>query len=75
MHFGFAELTVILCIQNQYSFAMSFEGSFNFPSESIKIIGESIGIQGLADEVAKETSEDITFRLKNIIQVLKYFLI
>ena len=54
---------------------MSFEGgSVNFPSESIKIIGESIGIQTLADDVAKETAEDITFRLKNILQV-RFFLL
>ncbi|RXG68129.1 Transcription initiation factor TFIID subunit 6 [Armadillidium vulgare] len=39
-----------------------------FPLESVKIIGESIGIQSVSDEVAKEVSEDITFRLKNILQ-------
>lgn len=46
-----------------------------FPLESIKIIGESIGIQTISDEVAKEVAEDITFRLKNIIQVSSGFIL
>lgn len=37
--------------------------------ESIKIIGESIGISSLGDDVAKELAEDISFRLKCIVQV------
>ena len=40
-----------------------------FPTESVKIIAESIGIPTLADDVAKELAEDATFRLKVLIQV------
>ncbi|KAH9507957.1 Transcription initiation factor TFIID subunit 6 [Bulinus truncatus] len=37
-------------------------------SKSIKIIAESIGISGLADEAASFLAEDITYRLKLIVQ-------
>ncbi len=37
--------------------------------ESLKVIAESIGIPSLSDECGKELSEDITFKLKHIIQV------
>ncbi|CAL1526242.1 unnamed protein product [Lymnaea stagnalis] len=37
-------------------------------SESIKVISESIGISGLADEAASFLSEDISYRLKLIVQ-------
>ena len=40
-----------------------------FPTESIKIVAESIGIPSLTDDVAKELAEDVTFRLKVLIQV------
>uniref|UniRef100_A0A2P2I8F5 Transcription initiation factor TFIID subunit 6 n=2 Tax=Hirondellea gigas TaxID=1518452 RepID=A0A2P2I8F5_9CRUS len=36
--------------------------------ESIKIIGESIGISTLADDVARELADDVTFRLKCLVQ-------
>ncbi len=37
-----------------------------FPNESIKIIGESIGLSGLDDDVCKRLSEDLAFRLKEV---------
>ncbi|XP_076070024.1 TBP-associated factor 6 isoform X2 [Oratosquilla oratoria] len=40
----------------------------SFPSESVKVIAESIGISSLGDEVAKELAEEVTFRLKLLIQ-------
>ena len=38
-------------------------------TESIKVIGESIGISGIGDDVARELAEDITYRLKSLVQV------
>ncbi|XP_019867093.2 transcription initiation factor TFIID subunit 6-like [Aethina tumida] len=40
----------------------------NFSTESMKVIAESIGIASLPDEAAKELADDISFRLKHIIQ-------
>ncbi|KAG7155609.1 Transcription initiation factor TFIID subunit 6-like [Homarus americanus] len=40
----------------------------SFPADSIKVVAESIGINGIGDDVAKELSEDATFRLKVLIQ-------
>ncbi|XP_072393317.1 transcription initiation factor TFIID subunit 6 isoform X1 [Diabrotica undecimpunctata] len=40
----------------------------NFSTESMKVIAESIGIGYLADDAAKELAEDISFRIKHIIQ-------
>lgn len=40
----------------------------NFSIESMKVIAESIGIGNLQDEAAKELAEDISFRLKHIVQ-------
>ena len=37
--------------------------------DSIKVIGESIGISSISDEVAKELAEDVTYKLKIILQV------
>lgn len=37
--------------------------------ESIKVIAETIGIPNLPDEAAKELAEDVSYRLKLIIQV------
>lgn len=37
--------------------------------ESLKVIAESVGIPSLSDDCGKELSEDITFKLKHIIQV------
>lgn len=39
------------------------------PSESIKVIAESIGVSGLPDEAASFLAEDISYRLKLIVQV------
>lgn len=40
----------------------------SIPLESIKVIAESIGISNLTDEPAKELADDISYRLKLIIQ-------
>lgn len=37
--------------------------------ESIKVIAETIGVPNLPDEAAKELAEDVSYRLKIIIQV------
>lgn len=38
--------------------------------ESIKAIAESIGIGNLPDEAAKELGDDVSYRLKLVIQVI-----
>ncbi|XP_014240401.1 transcription initiation factor TFIID subunit 6 isoform X1 [Cimex lectularius] len=40
----------------------------NIPLESVKVVAESIGISTLSDEAAKELADDISFRLKHVIQ-------
>lgn len=40
----------------------------SFSTESMKVIAESIGISNLPDDAAKELADDISFRLKHIIQ-------
>lgn len=40
----------------------------SFSIESMKVIAESIGIANLPDDAAKELADDISFRLKHIIQ-------
>ena len=40
----------------------------NIYVDSIKAMAESVGISNLQDEAAKEIAEDVTFRLKVIIQ-------
>lgn len=37
--------------------------------ESIKVIAESIGVGNFPDEAAKDLAEDVSYRLKEIIQV------
>lgn len=37
--------------------------------ESMKVIAESIGISNLPDDAAKELSDDISYKLKVVIQV------
>lgn len=39
-----------------------------FSAESVKVVAESIGIGNLPDDAAKELADDISFRLKHIIQ-------
>lgn len=39
-----------------------------FSIESMKVIAESIGIANLPDDAAKELADDLSFRLKHIIQ-------
>lgn len=40
----------------------------SFSIESMKVIAESIGIGNLPDEAAKELADDVSFRIKHIIQ-------
>lgn len=40
----------------------------SFSIESIKVIAESIGIGNLPDEAAKELADDVSFKVKHIIQ-------
>lgn len=40
----------------------------SFSVESMKVIAESIGIGYLPDDAAKELSDDVSFRIKHIIQ-------
>jgi transcription initiation factor TFIID subunit 6 len=39
-------------------------------TESMKVIAESIGVGNLPDEAAKDLAEDVSYRLKEIIQVI-----
>lgn len=43
--------------------------------DSIKTIGESIGVGNLPDEGAKELADEITYRLKHIVQVIIFLCI
>lgn len=46
----------------------------SFSVESMKVVAESIGINNLPDDAAKELSDDVSFKLKMIIQVnLNFF--
>lgn len=40
----------------------------SFSIESIKVIAESIGIGNLPDEAAKELADDVSYRVKHVIQ-------
>lgn len=40
----------------------------SFSIESVKVIAESIGIGNLPDEAAKELADDVSYRIKHIIQ-------
>lgn len=40
----------------------------SFSIESMKVIAESIGIGNLPDDAAKELADDVSFRLKHVIQ-------
>ncbi|KAG5681567.1 hypothetical protein PVAND_010986 [Polypedilum vanderplanki] len=46
----------------------------NLSLESIKIIAESIGIGNLSDSAAKELSDDISYKLKQIVQDAQKFM-
>jgi hypothetical protein len=37
--------------------------------ESVKVIAESVGIGNLPDEAAKQLADDVSYRLKQIVQV------
>ncbi|KAJ9598356.1 hypothetical protein L9F63_010972, partial [Diploptera punctata] len=40
--------------------------------ESIKVIAESVGVGNLPDEAAKQLADDVSYRLKQIIQNNRY---
>lgn len=48
--------------------------SSNLSAESIKVIAESVGISNLSDEATKTIAEDITYRLKVIVQDAQKFM-
>ncbi|GFQ99633.1 transcription initiation factor TFIID subunit 6, partial [Trichonephila clavata] len=50
------------------------KASNHFSIESIKIIAESVGVSNLSDEAAKLLADDVTYRLKIIIQDAKKFM-
>lgn len=37
--------------------------------ESMKVIAESIGVGALPDDAAKELADDVSFKIKQIVQV------
>lgn len=41
----------------------------SIPLESVKVVAESLGISNLTDEAAKALADDISYRLRIIIQV------
>jgi transcription initiation factor TFIID subunit 6 len=41
----------------------------NLPLESVRVIAESVGVGGLRDEAATALAEDVTYRLKQVLQV------
>ena len=43
--------------------------------ESVKVVAETVGLSGLSDEVARELSEDATFRLKTLLQDAHKFMV
>lgn len=44
------------------------------PTESLKVIAESVGIGNLSDDAAKEISDSATYRLKLVLQVNIYII-
>lgn len=40
----------------------------SFTLDSMKVIAESVGISSLGDDAAKELADDVTYRLKVIVQ-------
>lgn len=40
----------------------------SFGIDSMKVIAESVGISSLGDDAAKELADDVTYRLKMIVQ-------
>lgn len=38
-------------------------------TESVKVIAETVGIAGLVDDAAAHIADDVTFRLKMMVQV------
>lgn len=51
-----------------------FKSVGSLSQESIKIIAESVGISNISDEAAKLIADDMTYRLKMIIQDAKKFM-
>lgn len=40
--------------------------------ESMKVIAESIGVGALPDDAAKELADDVSFKIKQIVQVRRH---
>ncbi|XP_054712697.1 transcription initiation factor TFIID subunit 6-like [Uloborus diversus] len=54
--------------------AKEFKSGTYISQESIKIIAESVGISNISDEAAKHLADDITYRMKIMIQDAKKFM-
>lgn len=50
-----------------------FKSSSSISVESVKIIAESIGVSNISDDAAKLIADDITYRMKMMVQVVKFF--
>ena len=46
-----------------------FKSSSSISLESVKIIAESIGVSNISDDAAKLIADDISYRMKMIVQV------
>lgn len=46
-----------------------FKAPSHLSQESIKIIAESVGVSNISDEAAKILADDISYRLKVMVQV------
>jgi hypothetical protein len=49
--------------------------SSHMTAESVKVIAESHGVSALGDDAATHMAEDVTYRLKTLVQVLCFLCI
>jgi len=49
----------------------SVSQSGSFTAESVKVVAESIGVSGLTDDALHYMADDVTYRLKFVVQVRK----
>ena len=63
---------MVVCLRILFLITMS-EGDIlygtSLPMESVKVIAESVGVANLPDETAKQLADEVSYRLKQIIQV------
>lgn len=53
--------------KNKKSSSVTQSGSFT--SDSVKVVAESNGVSGLSDDALHYMADDVTYRLKFVIQV------